>query len=101
MIEFVEKTFFTAFGAMILGQRKAEELLQQLKERFNLSEEEGRALLTKLEEAARDNQHKLEELAQQEVRKACERLGMVSVEEFEKLHKKVQHLEKQLKGRGE
>ena len=101
MIELIEKTLFTALGAMTLGQRKAEELLSDLKERFNLTEEEGRTLLAKLESAAKDNQRKLEEIAQQEVRKACERLGVVTIEEFEKLHKKVQHLEKQLKTQGE
>ncbi|HKK01501.1 MAG TPA: phasin family protein [Desulfuromonadales bacterium] len=101
MIELIEKTVFTALGAMTLGQRKAEELLSDLKERFNLTEEEGRALLTKLENAAKDNQRKLEEIAQQEVKKACERLGVVTAEEFEKLHKKVRHLEKQLKAGNE
>ena len=101
MIELIEKTLFTALGAMTLGQRKTEELLSDLKARFNLTEEEGRTLLAKLESAAKDNQRKLEEIAQQEVRKACERLGVVTLEEFEKLHKKVQHLEKQLKTRGE
>ena len=37
MIELIEKTLFTALGAMTLGQRKTEELLSDFKSRFNLA----------------------------------------------------------------
>ena len=97
MLEIAEKTFLAGLGALVLTQKKAEELIDDLKERMNLTEEEGKNLLEKLRDAAKDNQHKLEELAQEEVKKACERIGVVTTEEFEKLQKKVEQLEKQLK----
>ncbi|MCK5913471.1 MAG: phasin family protein, partial [Desulfuromusa sp.] len=84
-------------GAVALTQKKGEELIEDLKKRLNLTEEEGKNLLDKLRDAAKDNQKKLEEMAQSEVRKACERIGVVNVEEFEKLQSKVEKLEKQLK----
>jgi len=64
---------------------------------LNLTEEEGKNLLDKLQDAAKENQQKLEDLACEEVKKACERVGVVTEEEFSKLQKKVDHLEKQLK----
>ena len=67
------------------------------KQKFNVSEEEGKALLSKVQDAARENQEKLEQRAQDEVKKACERLGVVTQEEFDKLKKKVAQLEKRLK----
>lgn len=97
MIELLEKTLLAGMGAVSLSQKKAEELLQELKQRLNVSEEEGKALLERLQESARENQKKLEELARDEVRLACERMGVVTREDFEKLRKKVVQLEKQLK----
>lgn len=97
MLEFVEKTLLAGIGALSLTQKKGDELLQELKDRLNLTEEEGKKLLSKLEEVAKENQLRLEELAREEVKKACQRMGLVSVDEFGKLKKKVGQLEKQLK----
>ena len=97
MLEIVEKTLLTGIGAMALTQKKAEELIDDLKKRMNLTEEEGKNLLDKLRDAAKDNQKKLEEMAQDEVKKACTRIGVVTTEEFKKLQRKVEQLEKQLK----
>jgi len=100
MIEMMEKAVLTAMGAVSMSQKKGEELLQEFKQRFNVSEEEGKALLEKIQESARSNQAKLEELAQEEVKKASQRLGLVTTEEFGKLQRKVQALEKKLKELG-
>jgi polyhydroxyalkanoate synthesis regulator phasin len=97
MIERLEKSVLTAIGAVALTQKKAEEVVKELREKLNLSEEEGKAFLKKLQEAAAENQQKLQEMARDEVQKACERLGVVSADEFETLKKKVARLEKKLK----
>jgi polyhydroxyalkanoate synthesis regulator phasin len=97
MLEFAEKTLLAGIGALSLTQKKGDELLQELKERLDLTEEEGKKLLSRLESAARENQAHLEEVARDEVKKACQRVGLVSSDEFEKLKKKVTLLEKQLK----
>lgn len=97
MIELIEKTVLTAMGAVSMTQKKAEEMLEELKQRCNLSEEEGKDLLQRLQGAAKENQNKLQEMAQQEVQKACQRMGVVTADEFEKLRKKVLQLEKKLR----
>ena len=97
MIELLEKTVLTAVGAMTLTQKKADELMQELREKLNISEEEGKAFLQKIQEAAAKNQEKLQEQAREEVKKACERMGVVTTAEFDKLKKKVAQLEKKLK----
>lgn len=101
MIELIEKTLLAGMGALSLSQKKTEELIQDIKQRFNISEDEGKALLDKIQGAAKENQKKLEELALQEVKKACDRLGVVTAEEFDKLKKKVHQLEKKLQEKGE
>ena len=79
------------------AQKKAEEMLKELKEKLNISEEEGKAFLEKIQEAAAGSQQKLQEQAKEEVKKACERIGVVNADEFDKLKKKVAQLEKKLK----
>lgn len=97
MIELFEKTLLTAVGAVNLTQKKAEELLQELRDKLNISEEEGKAFLEKVQDAVSQNQKKLQEQALEEVKKACERMGVVTHEDFDKLKKKVAQLEKKLK----
>lgn len=97
MLEMLEKTILAGMGAVSLSQKKAEEFIHELKQRFNVSEEEGKALLEKLQDAVRENQKKLEELAREEVHKTCERMGVVTTEEFEQLRGRIDKLEKQLK----
>jgi polyhydroxyalkanoate synthesis regulator phasin len=97
MIELLEKSLLTAVGAMTLTQKKAEELLQELREKMNISEDEGKAFLQKIQDAAAQNQEKLMEQAREEVKKTCERMGVVTAAEFDKLKKKVAQLEKKLK----
>lgn len=97
MLEFAEKIILAGMGMLTLSQQKAEEMVKEAKERLNLSEEEGKKLVTKLQEAAHENQKKLEDLALKEVQKSCERMGVVTQEEFNKLSRKVADLEKRLK----
>ena len=97
MIELIEKTLLAGIGALSLTQQKTEELVREFQQQLNLSEEKGNELLKKLRQAAEENQKKLEELAQEEVRRSCERLGVVTRDDFDKLQKKVLQLEKKLK----
>lgn len=97
MIELLEKSILTAIGAITLTQKKTEELLKEMREKLNISEEEGKAFLQKIQEAAGKNRDKLQEQAREEVKKACERMGVVTADEFDKLTKRVAELEKKLK----
>ena len=97
MTTLLEKTLLTALGAATLSQKKAEEFVQELRHKFDVTEEEGKAFLGKIQDMARQNQEKLESLAHEEVKKACGRMGVVTQEEFDKLKKKVAQLEKKLK----
>lgn len=93
MLEIIEKTLLTTLGAASLTQQKAGELVTDLKERFNLSEEEGKELVDKLQKTVSQRQSQLEEQATQEVLKACERVGLVTQKEFTELKERVERLE--------
>ena len=96
MFELIEKSLLAGIGALSLTRQKSEELISELQKQFNLSEEKGKELFTKLEATARENQQKLEELAREEVRKSCARMGLVTAEEFEKVRQRLLLLEQRL-----
>jgi polyhydroxyalkanoate synthesis regulator phasin len=97
MFEMLEKIFLTGLGAMSISQKKADEILGELKEKYKMSEEEGRALLQKAESIAREGKDRLAEAADAEVKKVLEKIGVVSREEFENLQKRVEQLEEKIK----
>ena len=99
MIDFIEKTMLAGFGALSLTQKKSEELLKEIKERIELTEDEGKQLLTRLQDVAKENQQKFEDLAREELSKAATRMGFVPKKDFDALAKKVAKLEKELKAR--
>jgi len=98
MLELIEKVVMTTIGVAAITQKKAEELVAEMKERYKLSEEEGKNLVEKIQSMARENREKVREMAEAEVKKVVERLGLVSVDEFEQLKKRVQDLEARLNG---
>lgn len=99
MIDFIEKTMLAGFGALSLTQKKSEEFLQEVKERIHLTEEEGKQILSRLQDVAKENQQKFEDLAREELQKTGSRMGFVAREDFDQLAKKVAKLEKQLKAK--
>lgn len=98
MLELIEKVVMTTIGVAAITQKKAEELVCEMKEKYKLSEEEGKQLVEKLQTMARENKDKVREMAEVEVQKVVERLGLVSVDELENLKKRVQDLEARLNG---
>jgi polyhydroxyalkanoate synthesis regulator phasin len=98
MLELIEKVVMTTIGVAAITQKKAEELVAEMKERYKLSEEEGKNLVEKIQSMARENREKVREMAEAEVQKVVERLGLVSIDEFEQLKKRVQDLEARLNG---
>jgi len=93
MLELLEKAALTALGAASLTQKKGEELVQEFKARYKMSEEEGRAFLEKIQDIARAGRDRTSEIAETEVKRALDRLGMVSREEFDRLERRVRALE--------
>jgi len=93
MFEVLEKAVLTALGVAAITQKRGEEMLQELKERYKMSEEEGRAFLDRLQDIARQGKERGTELAESEVRRVLDALGVVSRDEFDRLKRRVETLE--------
>jgi polyhydroxyalkanoate synthesis regulator phasin len=96
MLELFEKAVLTGIGALSLTQKKGEELLADLREKYKFSEEEGKAFLDKIQGAAKETRDKITEAAETEVKKTVERIGLVPKDEYEQLKQRVDALEKKL-----
>ncbi|MCM2358890.1 MAG: phasin superfamily protein [Geobacteraceae bacterium] len=94
MFELLEKAALTGLGFLSLSQKKAEELLEELKEKYKVSEEEGKAFLDKMQGMAKESRERIAEIAEAEVKKVIDRLGLVPREEFDRLQKRVEELER-------
>lgn len=93
MLELLEKVVMTTIGVAAITQKKAEELATEMKERYKLSEDEGKHLVERLQCLAKESREKVREMADAEVKKAVDRLGLVSRDEFNRLIMRVQELE--------
>jgi polyhydroxyalkanoate synthesis regulator phasin len=98
MLELIEKVVMTTIGVAAITQKKAEELVTEMKDRYKLSEDEGKQMVDRIQAMAKENREKVREMAETEVKKVVDRLGLVSVDEFEILKKRVQELESRLNG---
>ena len=98
MFELIEKVVMTTIGVAAITQKKAEELVCEMKEKYKMSEDEGRQFVDKLQSMARENKEKVREMAEAEVQKVVERLGLVSTDELDRLKKRVEELEARLNG---
>jgi len=98
MLELIEKVVMTTIGVAAITQKKAEELVTEMKDRYKLSEDEGKQMVDRIQTMARENREKVREMAEAEVKKVVERLGLVSVDELERLKKRLQDLEERLNG---
>ncbi len=78
MLDLLEKTVMTVIGAVAITQKKAEELVVEMREKYSLSEEEGRNFVERLQGIAEESREKIREMAEVEVKKMVERLGIVS-----------------------
>lgn len=93
MLELFEKVVLTTIGVASITQKKTEELVTEMKEKLKLSDEEGKSLIDRVKTFANESREKIRETADEEVKKAVDRLGLVSREEFDLLKKRVQELE--------
>ena len=93
MLELLEKAVMTTIGVAAITQKKAEELVAELKDRCKISEDEGKQLVDRIQGIAKESREKVREMAEVEVRKVVDHLGLISREEFDRLAKRVEELE--------
>ena len=67
MLEMLEKAVMTTIGVAAITQKKAEEMVAEMKDRFKLSEDEGKQLVDRIQAIANETREKVKELAEEGV----------------------------------
>ena len=98
MLELFEKAVMTAIGVAAITQKKAEELAVEMRDKYKMSEEEGKLFVDRIQAIAGESREKVREMAEKEVLKVLDRVGAVPREEFDRLVKRVQELESRQNG---
>jgi polyhydroxyalkanoate synthesis regulator phasin len=96
MFDLIEKAFLAGLGVVSLSRKKTEEFLAEMKEKYQLSEAEGQDFIEKARNMVNDSKSRISELVDAEVKKAMEKIGVVSRDDYETLLKRVEALEKQI-----
>jgi len=97
MFDLLEKAFLAGLGAVSLSRKKTDEFLAEMKEKYQMSEEEGKAFIEKAQNMAREGKERVAEMVDAEVKKVVDRIGLVPREEFDRLQKRIEELEEQLR----
>jgi len=93
MLELLEKAVMTTIGVAAMTQKKAEDLVAEMKDRFKISEDEGKQFVDKIQSLAKESRAKIQAIAEDEVQKVVDRLGLVSRDDYDRLAKRVEELE--------
>lgn len=98
MLELLEKAVMTAIGVAAITQKKAEELAVEMRDKYKMSEDEGKLFVDRIQAMASESREKVRDMAEKEVQKVVERMGAVPREEFDRLVKRVRDLESRQNG---
>ena len=96
MLEILKKTVLTGIGLAALTGEKIEELARDLAKAGNLSEREGRELVTELLKKSEQARKDLEKQVDQMVARGLKKLDIPTRQEVSRLERKIAKLEKQL-----
>ncbi|GAW91815.1 phasin family protein [Calderihabitans maritimus] len=96
MLEWLRKGFLLGLGAMSLTREKAEQLVEDLVKKGQVSTDEAKQFVEQLVERGREEREQLRGTVQSEVQKVRDELGLVTRKELEELEARVKALEERL-----
>lgn len=94
MSNFIRKSILMGFGLVSLSREKAEEFMDDLVKRGEISEKEGRETVDEMIKKSKEMKKDLSKSVDKAVKDALKTMNVVSRDEFDKLKKKVTALEK-------
>jgi polyhydroxyalkanoate synthesis regulator phasin len=100
MKEMIKKSFLLGLGAVTLTKNQAEKLVKELVKKNAVTSKEGKALLVKAKNAAKNEAKRIKKFAQQEAKRVVGGLGGVSKTQLIKVKKKLQSIDKELSSKG-
>jgi polyhydroxyalkanoate synthesis regulator phasin len=95
--DFLDRMFTLGIGAAIASKEQIEKLVDELVEKGNVAKEESADIVDELMKKGKEYQSKFEASIKEKVKQTLKDHDFVTKEEFDKLKKRVEELEAQLK----
>ena len=95
MDNLIKKLTYAGLGFVSLGRQKAQEMANEIAEKTNLSEEEGKKLVDDLSEESEKLREDLNETVKEQVDKTLKKLEIPTREEVDDLKRRINRLEKE------
>ncbi len=96
MDNLVKKLTYAGLGFMALSRKKAQDLAEEISEKTNLSEEEGKKLVEDLSAESNKLKDDLNKTVKAQVEKTLHKLEIPTREELNDLKRRIRHLEEAL-----
>lgn len=96
MNEQLKKIFLIGLGTTVASKEKAEKIFSDLSKNGNAAVEEARVYLSKLNDKGKVKKEQWQKDFREEAKDTIRELGFVTVEEYEKLEKRLESLEMKL-----
>ena len=93
MESLIKKLTYASLGFISLGRKKAQELAEEISEKTNLSEEEGKKLVDDLSIESDKLKEELDHRVKEQVEKTLHKLNIPTREEIDKLEGRIRQLE--------
>lgn len=91
--DLVRKSFLAGIGAISITREKAEDLVNELSRRGQMSREEARGLVDEMVERGEKEREEMNRTIRQQVRKSVEDMGLASKEDVHELIHRIEVLE--------
>ncbi len=97
MIDSLKKLGLLGIGIYALTEEKIDEMVKELVENGDINKEEGKKFVEELIEKKREQQEELEDMVSSRVKDVFGHSDLATKEEINKLHSKIEELEKLLR----
>jgi polyhydroxyalkanoate synthesis regulator phasin len=96
MIDIVKKTLLAGIGLALKTKDEVEDLAREIEKKFNLTEKDGKKFLKELHKKYDETQEKLEDRADDSVKKFLKKMDIVTSEDLKGLKKEIRDLKKMI-----
>ncbi|MBN1276002.1 MAG: phasin family protein [Deltaproteobacteria bacterium] len=94
MIDFIKKGLMTGVGLAVMTKDKIEELVKEIIEKGEISEQEGKELIDKLQRKAEQARRDLEQKIEGIVEKTLEKMNVPTRKDITEMEERIKELEK-------
>ncbi len=96
MIELIRRGILLGLGALSLTQEKAKSFVDEMVKRGEVTKDEGVKLVEEILDRAKEQERRINEKINVEIRKAIDSLGVASKEDIASLEKRIEELGKKI-----